>query len=71
MLRTAPGPVPGFPPPQLSRLALAAVLSRAGLQGVCLAMALSMAAQCAAVARMYRRTARAGTAGDGIVSGVS
>ncbi|EFF89461.1 conserved hypothetical protein [Streptomyces sp. e14] len=53
------------------QLALATVLSRAGLPGVCLAMALSMAAQCAAVARMYRRTARAGTAGDGIVSGVS
>ncbi|MFF8996136.1 MATE family efflux transporter [Streptomyces sp. NPDC014983] len=38
------------------QLALAYTLSGAGLPGVCLAMALSMALQCAAIARMYRRT---------------
>ncbi|MFF7336274.1 MATE family efflux transporter [Streptomyces sp. NPDC008163] len=40
------------------QLALAYALSGWGLPGVCLAMGLSMAAQCAAVAVMYRRTAR-------------
>lgn len=40
------------------QLALAYGLSGAGLPGICLAMALSMAVQCAAVARMYRRTTR-------------
>ncbi|WP_405143671.1 MATE family efflux transporter [Sphaerisporangium sp. NBC_01403] len=38
------------------QLALAYGLSGSGLPGVCLAMALSMALQCAAIARMYRRT---------------
>ncbi len=38
------------------QLALAYGLSGSGLPGVCLAMAASMALQCAAVARMYRRT---------------
>ncbi|MGW4270977.1 MATE family efflux transporter [Streptomyces seoulensis] len=39
------------------QLALAHAMSGAGLPGVCLAMALSMAVQCAAITRMYRRTA--------------
>ncbi|MGW1253976.1 MATE family efflux transporter [Streptomyces sp. NPDC002513] len=39
------------------QLALAYGLSGSGLPGICLAMAASMALQCAAVARMYRRTA--------------
>ncbi|NEA45709.1 MATE family efflux transporter [Streptomyces sp. SID10815] len=39
------------------QLALANAMSGAGLPGVCLAMALSMAVQCAAITRMYRRTA--------------
>ncbi|MFG2663993.1 MATE family efflux transporter [Streptomyces sp. NPDC048387] len=39
------------------QLALAYGLSGWGLPGICLAMALAMALQCAAVARMYRRTA--------------
>jgi Na+-driven multidrug efflux pump len=38
------------------QLALAYSLSGSGLPGICLAMALSMALQCAAIARMYRRT---------------
>lgn len=42
------------------QLALAYGLSGSGLPGVCLAMALAMAPQCAAVARMYRRTEPAG-----------
>jgi putative MATE family efflux protein len=41
----------------LLQLALAYGLSGAGLPGICAAMAASMAAQCAAVAGMYRRTA--------------
>jgi len=40
------------------QLALAFGMSGSGLPGICLAMALSMALQCTAVARMYRRTAR-------------
>ncbi|WP_314613983.1 MATE family efflux transporter [Streptomyces stackebrandtii] len=39
------------------QLALAYGLSGSGLPGICLAMALAMAFQCAALARMYRRTA--------------
>ncbi|MFC9699417.1 MATE family efflux transporter [Streptomyces sp. NPDC056943] len=39
------------------QLALAYGLSGSGLPGICLAMALAMALQCAAIARMYRRTA--------------
>ncbi|MCD9873700.1 MATE family efflux transporter [Streptomyces guryensis] len=39
------------------QLALAYGMSGSGLPGICLAMALSMALQCAAVARMYRRMA--------------
>ncbi|MEU7576629.1 MATE family efflux transporter [Streptomyces sp. NPDC041068] len=39
-----------------TQLALAYALSGSGLPGVCGAMAASMALQCAAVARMYRRT---------------
>ncbi|SCF98776.1 MATE family efflux transporter [Streptomyces sp. Ncost-T10-10d] len=38
------------------QLTLAYSLSGSGLPGICLAMALSMALQCAAIARMYRRT---------------
>ncbi|MGW0606134.1 MATE family efflux transporter [Streptomyces sp. NPDC002640] len=49
----------------LLQLALAYGLSGAGLPGVCTAMALSMAAQCAAVARMYRRTPAPAAAGSG------
>ncbi|MYV44555.1 MATE family efflux transporter [Streptomyces sp. SID2888] len=45
------------------QLALAYGLSGSGLPGICLAMAASMALQCAAVARMYRRTAPATTTG--------
>ncbi|WP_415951179.1 MATE family efflux transporter [Streptomyces sp. KLOTTS4A1] len=41
------------------QLSLAYALSGAGLPGICAAMAASMALQCAAVARMYRRTAHA------------
>ncbi|QNS02329.1 MATE family efflux transporter [Streptomyces xanthii] len=41
----------------LLQLALAYGLSGAGLPGICAAMAASMALQCAAVTRMYRRTA--------------
>lgn len=40
------------------QLALAYGLSGAELPGICLAMALSMAVQCGAVFRMYRRTGR-------------
>ncbi|MFC9791624.1 MATE family efflux transporter [Streptomyces sp. NPDC127584] len=40
------------------QLALAYALSGLGLPGICLAMALAMALQCAAIARMYRRTER-------------
>lgn len=40
----------------LLQLALAHALSGAGLPGICAAMAASMALQCAAVTRMYRRT---------------
>ncbi|MET8296525.1 MATE family efflux transporter [Streptomyces sp. NPDC005180] len=40
------------------QLALAYGLSGWGLPGICLAMALAMALQCAAVARMYGRTAQ-------------
>ncbi|MFI7006476.1 MATE family efflux transporter [Streptomyces sp. NPDC050145] len=39
----------------LLQLALAHILSGAGLPGICAAMAASMALQCAAVTRMYRR----------------
>ncbi|WP_345666629.1 MATE family efflux transporter [Streptomyces similanensis] len=39
------------------QLVLAHAMSGAGLPGVCLAMALSMAVQCAAITRMYRRAA--------------
>jgi putative MATE family efflux protein len=46
------------------QLALAYSLSGWGLPGICLAMALSMALQCAAIARMYRRTEHP-TATDG------
>ncbi|MGW4762316.1 MATE family efflux transporter [Streptomyces pseudogriseolus] len=47
------------------QLALATGLSGWGLPGVCLAMALSMAVQCAAASRTHRRTARPGAvAGD-------
>ncbi|MFZ4191158.1 MATE family efflux transporter [Streptomyces pseudogriseolus] len=47
------------------QLAFATGLSGWGLPGVCLAMALSMAVQCAAASRMHRRTARPGAvAGD-------
>ncbi|MFB6673138.1 MATE family efflux transporter [Streptomyces sp. NPDC056390] len=38
------------------QLGLAYSLSASGLPGICLAMALSMALQCAAISRMYRRT---------------
>ncbi|MET8027719.1 MATE family efflux transporter [Streptomyces avermitilis] len=38
------------------QLALAYSLSGSGLPGICLAMALAMALQCAAIARMYQRT---------------
>ncbi|WP_329202155.1 MATE family efflux transporter [Streptomyces sp. NBC_01435] len=38
------------------QLSLAYGLSGSGLPGICLAMALAMALQCAAIARMYRRT---------------
>ncbi|MFE6755608.1 MATE family efflux transporter [Streptomyces sp. NPDC057684] len=38
------------------QLALAYSLSGSGLPGICLAMALSMALQCTAISRMYRRT---------------
>ncbi|TGB10204.1 MATE family efflux transporter [Streptomyces sp. MZ04] len=56
------------------QLALAYALSGLGLPGICLAMAVSMALQCAAVARMYRRTGRvqepkgeaAGRTGSGV-----
>ncbi|MFC8711540.1 MATE family efflux transporter [Streptomyces sp. NPDC057197] len=41
----------------LLQLALAYGLSGSGLPGICAAMAASMAAQCAAVVRMYRRAA--------------
>ncbi|MER7740125.1 MATE family efflux transporter [Streptomyces sp. NPDC096538] len=48
------------------QLALAQGLSGWGLPGVCLAMALSTAAQCAVVVRLHRRTTRPGsTSGDG------
>ncbi|MFE9637350.1 MATE family efflux transporter [Streptomyces sp. NPDC006463] len=40
------------------QLALAYSLSGSGLPGICLSMALSMALQCAAITRMYRRTER-------------
>jgi putative MATE family efflux protein len=40
----------------LAQLALAYGLSGAGLPGICAAMAAAMALQCAAVARLYRRT---------------
>ncbi|MFD9504993.1 MATE family efflux transporter [Streptomyces sp. NPDC060035] len=38
------------------QLALAYGMSGLGMPGICLAIALSMALQCAAIARMYRRT---------------
>ncbi|MEV8017930.1 MATE family efflux transporter [Streptomyces sp. NPDC086554] len=40
------------------QLALAHALSGLGLPGICLAMALSMALQCGALARLYRRAGR-------------
>ncbi|WP_078900984.1 MATE family efflux transporter [Actinacidiphila yeochonensis] len=40
------------------QLALAYALSGAGLRGICLAMAVATALQCAAVTRMYRRVAQ-------------
>ncbi|TRV79378.1 MATE family efflux transporter [Streptomyces sp. 130] len=43
-----------------AQLALAYAMSGWGLPGICLAMGLSTASQCAAVAAMYRRTARPG-----------
>jgi Na+-driven multidrug efflux pump len=46
------------------QLALAYGMSGSGLPGVCLAMALSMALQCMAIARMYRRTAQSEAAGS-------
>ncbi|MFE9093901.1 MATE family efflux transporter [Streptomyces sp. NPDC007264] len=46
------------------QLALAYGMSGSGLPGICLAMALSMALQCTAVARMYRRTPRSAAAGS-------
>jgi len=46
----------------LVQLALAYALSGWGLPGICLAMGLSMALQCAAVAVLYRRTAHPGRA---------
>lgn len=42
-----------------AQLALAYALVDLGLPGICLAMALSMALQCAAVARLHRRSERA------------
>lgn len=42
------------------QLALAQALLGLGLPGICLAMAVSMALQCAAVARLYRRAGRPG-----------
>ncbi|MFE1949652.1 MATE family efflux transporter [Streptomyces sp. NPDC059524] len=47
----------------LLQLALAYGLSGAGLPGICAAMAASMALQCVAVTRMYRRTAHPKTTG--------
>ncbi|CAL9517923.1 lipid II flippase MurJ [Streptomyces sp. enrichment culture] len=49
----------------LLQLALAYGLSGSGLPGICVAMAVSMALQCAAVAGMYRRTALPVTTGRG------
>ncbi|MEV5006022.1 MULTISPECIES: MATE family efflux transporter [unclassified Streptomyces] len=46
------------------QLPLAYGLSGWGLPGICSAMALSTASQCAAITRMYRRTKQPGTAGD-------
>ncbi|GAA3105914.1 MATE family efflux transporter [Streptomyces rectiviolaceus] len=48
----------------LVQLVLAHALSGLGLPGVCLAMAGSMALQCAAVARLYRRAGHAAPAGS-------
>ncbi|MEV6164944.1 MATE family efflux transporter [Streptomyces sp. NPDC052052] len=45
------------------QLVLAYGMSGSGFPGICLAMALSMALQCVAVTRMYRRTARSEGAG--------
>lgn len=42
----------------LLQLALARALSSLGLPGICLAMALAMAVQCAALARLWRRVPR-------------
>ncbi|WP_206310387.1 MATE family efflux transporter [Streptomyces sp. Akac8] len=47
------------------QLAFATGLSGWGLPGVCLAMALSMTVQCAAMSRMHLRTARPGAVADG------
>ncbi|GGX98326.1 MATE family efflux transporter [Streptomyces anandii] len=47
------------------QLTLAHGLSGSGLLGVCLAMALSMALQCTALARMYRHTANPDAPGSG------
>ncbi|MET7340457.1 MATE family efflux transporter [Streptomyces sp. NPDC005547] len=47
----------------LVQLTLAYGMSGWGLPGICLAMGVSMALQCAAVAAMYRRTARPRTVG--------
>ncbi|MFF8867972.1 MATE family efflux transporter [Streptomyces sp. NPDC015139] len=46
------------------QLALAYGMSGSGLAGICRAMALSMALQCTAVLRLYRRTPPPGTAGS-------
>ncbi|MFE5711050.1 MATE family efflux transporter [Streptomyces sp. NPDC056501] len=50
------------------QLALAYGLSGSGLPGICLAMALAMALQCAAIARMYRRTAAGSRSPAGAIS---
>ncbi|MEU2243045.1 MATE family efflux transporter [Streptomyces sp. NPDC018338] len=50
------------------QLALAYGLSGSGLPGICLAMALAMALQCAAIARMYRRTAGGSRSPAGAIS---
>ncbi|MER5710131.1 MATE family efflux transporter [Streptomyces sp. NPDC002122] len=50
------------------QLALAYGLSGSDLPGICLAMALAMALQCAAIARMYRRTAAGSRSPAGAIS---
>ncbi|MEU3478419.1 MATE family efflux transporter [Streptomyces sp. NPDC033754] len=50
------------------QLALAYGLSGSGLPGICLAMALAMALQCTALARMYRRTAAGSRSPAGAIS---